>query len=241
MASKRSGEPIWASLRLSDFSPNVARSWDSLRGRLAEGGPISSFQSTLLTSVFLFFCCVYWVQSKINFLVGPQDPLLATVRRRKLPWFGHVTRHDSFFQNHSSGHIGEWVTPWSAEELLNGQRERVGIPVHTRTAHNGLGRKHLKRISAESSIMSPSPHPPPTQSVKWMDWSVVHTVGVVVCLYWPFVRMSWKLKLKEWPLMCYPVFEKSQTEVMHTITTRSNVIKQPSKWPRHCPAQIVVI
>ncbi|GFS27874.1 hypothetical protein ElyMa_005312900 [Elysia marginata] len=26
--------------------------------------------------------------------VGPQEPLLATVKRRKLAWFGHVTRHD---------------------------------------------------------------------------------------------------------------------------------------------------
>ena len=36
-----------------------------------------------------------WVRSKINFLVGPQEPLLTTVKRWKLAWFGHVTRHDS--------------------------------------------------------------------------------------------------------------------------------------------------
>ena len=36
-----------------------------------------------------------WVWSKINFLVGPQEPLLTTVKRWKLAWFGHVTRHDS--------------------------------------------------------------------------------------------------------------------------------------------------
>ena len=35
-----------------------------------------------------------WVQSKINFLVGPQEPLLATVKRWKLAWFRHTTRHD---------------------------------------------------------------------------------------------------------------------------------------------------
>ena len=34
-------------------------------------------------------------RSKINFLVGPQEPLLATVERRKLAWFGHVTHHDN--------------------------------------------------------------------------------------------------------------------------------------------------
>ena len=35
------------------------------------------------------------VRSKINSLVGPQEPPLATVKRRKLAWFGHVTHHDS--------------------------------------------------------------------------------------------------------------------------------------------------
>ena len=35
-----------------------------------------------------------WVWDKIIFLVGPQEPLLATVKRQKLAWFGHVTGHD---------------------------------------------------------------------------------------------------------------------------------------------------
>ena len=35
------------------------------------------------------------VRSEINFLVSPQEPPLATVKRRKLAWFGHVTRNDS--------------------------------------------------------------------------------------------------------------------------------------------------
>ena len=33
------------------------------------------------------------VRSQINFLLSPQEPLLATVKRRKLAWFGYVTRH----------------------------------------------------------------------------------------------------------------------------------------------------
>ena len=36
-----------------------------------------------------------WVRRNINFLVGPREPLLATVKKRKLAWFGNVTRHDS--------------------------------------------------------------------------------------------------------------------------------------------------
>ena len=53
-----------------------------------------------------------WVRSKISFLVGPQEPLLATVKRQKLACFGHVTRHDSLSKTIPSGHLGGWATPW---------------------------------------------------------------------------------------------------------------------------------
>ena len=36
-----------------------------------------------------------WMRSKISFLVGPQEALLASVKTGKLAWFGHVTHHDS--------------------------------------------------------------------------------------------------------------------------------------------------
>ena len=32
-----------------------------------------------------------------------QEPLLATVERQKLAWFGHVTSHDSLFQTIRQG------------------------------------------------------------------------------------------------------------------------------------------
>ena len=37
-------------------------------------------------------------RGKINFLVGPQEPLPANVKRRKLAWFGHIQRHDSLYK-----------------------------------------------------------------------------------------------------------------------------------------------
>ena len=55
-----------------------------------------------------------WVRSKINFPVGPQKPPLATVKRRKLAWFGHVTRHDSLSKTILQG-------------TLEGGRRVVGI------------------------------------------------------------------------------------------------------------------
>ena len=57
------------------------------------------FRNLVLEEIFCIFYLEHktndWVQSKINFLVGPQEHLLATVKRWKLAWFGHVTRYDS--------------------------------------------------------------------------------------------------------------------------------------------------
>ena len=37
-----------------------------------------------------------------------------------------------------------WATPWSAEEMLDGHHQRVDIPAHARTTHNGLLQKRLE-------------------------------------------------------------------------------------------------
>ena len=59
-----------------------------------------------------------WVRSKIT-LVGQQEPILATVKRRRLAWFGHVNTPRQPLQYYPSGHLGELVTSWSAEEMLD--------------------------------------------------------------------------------------------------------------------------
>ena len=84
-----------------------------------------------------------WVRKKINFFVRPQEPLLATVERQKLAWFGHVTPQQPL-QNHPLGHLGWWVMLWLAKELLDGQHQRVDIPACARTAHKGLLQKILE-------------------------------------------------------------------------------------------------
>ena len=48
---------------------------------------------TLLCISYLDHKTSNWVWSKSNSLVGPQELLLATVKKWKLAWFGHVTRH----------------------------------------------------------------------------------------------------------------------------------------------------
>ena len=36
----------------------------------------------------------HWAQSKVGFLVGPQEPPLTTVKRKKLAWLRHVACQD---------------------------------------------------------------------------------------------------------------------------------------------------
>ena len=116
-----------------------------------------------------------WVQSKINFLVGPQKAILAAVKRQKLAWFRHVTYPGQSFQNHPSGHLGGWTSPWLAEEMLDGQHQRVDIPVQARTAHKGRlqkkRKKNWKRISAELSLMSSDD---PVNQRDWteLNWTI---------------------------------------------------------------------
>ena len=65
-----------------------------------------------------------------NFLVGPQESLLATVKRRKLAWLGPVTRHGSLSKTIHQGTLEAGRRLSSAEEMLDGQRRRVDVPAH---------------------------------------------------------------------------------------------------------------
>ena len=48
-------------------------------------------------------------------------------------------------QNHLSGRLGGWATPWLAEEMLDRQHQRVDILTLARTALNGRLQKKLQK------------------------------------------------------------------------------------------------
>ena len=96
-----------------------------------------------------------WVQSEINFLVGPQEPLLATVKRIKLTCMVrayHTPQHP--IRNHPSRHPGGWVMPWLAEECwMDNIKEWTSLPMPELLTRASC-KKVRKRISAELSPMS---------------------------------------------------------------------------------------
>ena len=106
-----------------------------------------------------------WMRSKINLVVGPQKPLLATVKRRKLASFGHVTRHDSLSKTILQGtledgrRLGRQRKYW-----MDNIKEWTSLPMPELPTKASC-RKDWKRISAESSLMSP----PTAQLVKGLN------------------------------------------------------------------------
>ena len=102
------------------------------------------------------------VRSKSNFIVGPQEPLPATVRRRKLALFEHVTRHDSLSKIILQGTLeggrrrGRQRKCWMDNIK---KKKRTSLLMSKLTMASC--RKDWERISAESSPLSPPPSTPP--------------------------------------------------------------------------------
>ena len=105
------------------------------------------------------------------------------------------------FQNHTSGHLGGLAMPWSADEMLNGQHQRVGISAHSRTAHNGLLQKRL----AESFLMSLRR---PNRSRGWTEVDcLVYSEFSKVVSWWRLARLDVQstVQCHSWPAF-YCVF-----------------------------------
>ena len=95
-----------------------------------------------------------WAWSEISSLVGPQEPLLATVKRRKLACFRHVAHNNS---------LSKTILQGTLEDGLLGDRQRKcwmdNIKEWTSVPKPELlvrasRRKDWKRISAKSTLMS---------------------------------------------------------------------------------------
>ena len=106
-----------------------------------------------------------WVWSKINFLVGPEECLLAIVKRRKLAWFGHVTRHDSLSKTILRGIFGGGRRCGRQKKRWMDNIKEWTFLSMPKLLTKASCRKEWKRISAESSLMS-SRRPD-----RWRDWT----------------------------------------------------------------------
>ena len=96
-----------------------------------------------------------YVRRQIETLAGPQEPLLSVVKKRKLSWFGHVTRHNSLPKTVLQGTLeggrrrGRQTKSW-----MDNIKEwtRLDSPTLLRQAED---RGTWRRVAATASLMSP--------------------------------------------------------------------------------------
>ena len=103
--------------------------------------------------------------SKISIRVSPREPLLATVERPKFTWFGHVTRHATLSKTILQGSLEDGRRLGrQSKRLMDNIKERTYLPMPELLTRASC-RKEWKRISAETSLISPLT----TQSVQRLN------------------------------------------------------------------------
>ena len=133
-----------------------------------------------------------WVRSKINFLKGLQEPLLATVKRRKLAWFGHVTSHDSLSKTLLQGTLeGGRRRGRQRECWINNIKEWTSV-LMPELPTKAFCRKDWKRISAKSSLISPKRH---NRSRDWTERTALYYIILHCIAYIVSVSARWFRKV----------------------------------------------
>ncbi|GFS20303.1 endonuclease-reverse transcriptase [Elysia marginata] len=91
--------------------------------------------------------------------VGPQEPLLATVKRRKLAWFGHVTRHDSLSKTILQGTVeGKRRRGRQKKAWCDNIKEWTGMAMYELVS-SASDRDAWRQKTASSALRSPATTP----------------------------------------------------------------------------------
>ena len=123
------------SLLSSPSSPTVVKHGQCLLTLKKNPGFRNQCLRKLLCISYMEYKANYWVWSKILLWQLSRDGHLHGLSS---PHATTASPKPSF------RHLGGWSTSWSAEEMLDEQHQRVDIPAHASTAHNGLLRKRLE-------------------------------------------------------------------------------------------------
>ena len=96
-----------------------------------------------------------FVQEQVETLAGPQEPLLAVVKRRKLTWFGHVTHHNSLSKTILQGTIeGGRRRGRQRKSRVEDVKNWTNLDM-PQLLTQAMDRSRWRRLSVTSSLMSP--------------------------------------------------------------------------------------
>ena len=97
------------------------------------------------------------VRAKIQQAIGPHEDFLTTVKRRKLQWYGHVSRSSSLAKNHLARHSERGKkTRQTEEEVGNNIREWTGLEF-CRSQRAVEKREKWRKLVANSSVAPQRP------------------------------------------------------------------------------------
>ena len=96
-----------------------------------------------------------YVWATVNTLVGPQEPLLATVKRRKLAWFGHLTRHNCLAKTILQGTLeGGRKQGRQRKSWTDNIKEWTSLTT-PKLLRMATDREEWRRVAAKTSLKSP--------------------------------------------------------------------------------------
>ena len=124
------------------------------RTRSFPGADIGSDHDLLMITFRLRLYITTGCGARSTRFVGPREPLLVTVKRRKLARFGHITRHDSLFKTIIQGTLGGGQRRGRQRKHRMDIKERTLWPMQELLTR-AFCRTDWKRISAEWFLMSP--------------------------------------------------------------------------------------
>ena len=96
-----------------------------------------------------------FVWDSVSGLAGPQEPLLSIVKRRKLKWFGHVTRHDSLCKTVMQGTVeGGRSKGRPRKNWMDNIKEWTGLDTPTLLEQTN-NRHGWRTLSSSAALRSP--------------------------------------------------------------------------------------
>ena len=94
-----------------------------------------------------------YVEQEIKAKAGKQEPLLSTVRRRKLAWFGHVTRHNNLAKTILQGSVhGQRKRGRPRKAWFDNIKEWTGQPL-SNLLRTSESREEWRSVSAKASMV----------------------------------------------------------------------------------------
>lgn len=102
-----------------------------------------------------------YVRQLVTTHAGAQEPLLSTVKRRKLAWYGHVTRHTSLSKTILQGTVeGKRRRGRQRKSWMDNIKEWTGCSFQT-LLRSAEDRERWRSLTAQASTMTPLRPPRP--------------------------------------------------------------------------------